>query len=770
MRSILFFYAAVVVFTLCAAPSACRAEDTATGGMHADDILQQLRAGSAHRAVKYFDSLPESTEITLAMKRVMAPRLRMTGDFGRARRLFEEILAETPNDESAMRGLAMTLFDVGDYESAQRLLFQLAAGDLDDGVKLPQAVTDALGPEAVADVPEPEPTNRIVVSAAPPDVPPEVVTTGVVEITSLAPTCEVAVAVPVTTVIPEPVLPRTQAVVIVTAEVAAVTGEVAVATNTVPEAVPEEAPRKPVTPADHLAMLIASNKISAAFAYHELLSKETELPSALRRLLATAYAEDGKCAQAARVYAALFDEDPTDSETGLAMVTLYGECDRDAALAAADKVLEHHPEDTSLLLAKAEIELSGENRDAALALGERVLELDATNEPARELCFDILVAKARTGEEGSNAFYEQALAIENSPDIRNEYVDVLYRQGRTQEVITAYEAFPEMADRPVGLLWTMAQLYTAQDNADAAIDAYEALLGNATNAPAVYPAYVELLLAEGRTQEVQRVLGIYPDGVKRPLALLAMTARFYDDTGDDDKALAAYREWFAAEPDRTDAGMRLAEILAERQAYDEALAVTDRVLAVDTSSVAAVRQQVLINAEKGAHAAVAAACGRLRELGADDEESVRLEREALRAVVQGKSGEEAAALYARLIDLGETDGKVLLGQAELLVELGRVKEAAAVFARLDPACDASQTLLRAVGEFYRSKQEFDKAIPVYRTLVKKNPDDAELKRALVVLYFDKGDFKSAAEVLDGPDGAGTTLPPDGDDDTSEPAP
>ena len=53
------------------------------------------------------------------------------------------------------------------------------------------------------------------------------------------------------------------------------------------------------------------------------------------------------------------------------------------------------------------------------------------------------------------------------------------------------------------------------------------------------------------------------------------------------------------------------------------------------------------------------------------------------------------------------------------------------------------------GAFYRENGAFDQAIPVYGELVRRNPADPELKRLLVVLYFDKGDFNNAVKVLDG---------------------
>ena len=89
-----------------------------------------------------------------------------------------------------------------------------------------------------------------------------------------------------------------------------------------------------------------------------------------------------------------------------------------------------------------------------------------------------------------------------------------------------------------------------------------------------------------------------------------------------------------------------------------------------------------------------------------------------------------------------------------LAEQGRIEEAAAAYERLGTGYDADEKLLRVIGEYYRETRAFDKAIPVYRKLVEMNPGDTELKRALVVLYFDKGDFDSAVKVLDGLPGEG----------------
>ena len=580
MRSTLVSWtAAAVAFCVVALPSG--GQDTRPGGPAANGILRELRTKSAIRAVEYFDSLPAGTEITLAIKKAIAPRLRRTGDYARARRMFEDILIADPRDEAATRGLTMTLFDMEDYEAAQRILFEVADGGLHPEVKLPDIVTQIVLPgpvdttdaglsaevaETTAEPPSPVPVETNVTEVAqevavePPPPAPAPAETNVIEVVETIPLERITVAVagptqevaevvvepiaivpeetdvsqqvaevvvepvvivpaetnladetvagavkrvsivpaetnvvedevgsaPVTIIVPEtrvvevepdtvpefpettnvvelvepcPVTPdmtaHTTAVVVIeptptcaveTAgvpltsivpeqatppiqHVAPATGRVVAAVTvdapleesvSTPGAPPRIATLEPEEIADHIALLLASNKTEAAVSLFELLPAEKRLSSRLRRSIAGCYEKKGYYVQAARLYESVFDENPDDFETGLAMVDLYTECDQDAAVDAADKVLKHHPRNVPVLFAKARIESVKKDRDEVAALCQRILALDNTHGPAKELCLGVLLSSAREHGKRAAEFYEKALAVEDSADIRRE--------------------------------------------------------------------------------------------------------------------------------------------------------------------------------------------------------------------------------------------------------------------------------------------------------------------------------------------------------------
>ncbi len=85
-------------------------------------ILNLCRSGKSKEAIARFEALPVGYEPSIATKRSVAKCYFEERRFKDAKPLYESILEEDPNDQTALRGLVTLLFNLGQYNKAVETL------------------------------------------------------------------------------------------------------------------------------------------------------------------------------------------------------------------------------------------------------------------------------------------------------------------------------------------------------------------------------------------------------------------------------------------------------------------------------------------------------------------------------------------------------------------------------------------------------------------------------------------------------------------------
>ena len=188
-----------------------------------------------------------------------------------------------------------------------------------------------------------------------------------------------------------------------------------------------------------------------------------------------------------------------------------------------------------------------------------------------------------------------------------------------------------------------------------------------------------------------------------------------------EQALVLYRQALARQPDSVEAqlGIARAEFSAGRE--EEAAREYERVVKLDVQNATAVLQLAKIYAR---HARTWPLAEReLRQYLAlrpnDAEEQLQLAR----LLAWQRKWKEAAAAYSRQAALGRTDRKEYVFT---LLNSGQSQRAEVVLKQALAAGDNDLDLREQLGSLYAARQDWNSALPLYASLVKAKPDDANL--------------------------------------------
>lgn len=329
----------------------------------------------------------------------------------------------------------------------------------------------------------------------------------------------------------------------------------------------------------------AGNRPDAVKLYEECAALEPENVDIQRRL-AEAYRLNRQHGKAIAVLEGLMESDPARAGGYLRdLLALHARAnDRDAAIEAAERLVEMAPSS-----AEARSELAGiyqryGEQDKALQQYRNVVQLDS-DEPAyyRELG-EALMRSERLGQ--ARDVFRKMLEAATNPtgrlDAVNHLAGVYVRLGRVEALAAEFRERVRATPKNLAAYEELAAVHRAAGDHKAALETIESARGEVEDRN----AFLRRLLAEAHDAgDFERVVAAYEELVtlagEPTVYELNRLAEAHARTGDLEAAVAVWERIATENPDDADAQLLVARALREHGYYEDAQTYVEAALQID---------------------------------------------------------------------------------------------------------------------------------------------------------------------------------------------
>ena len=276
------------------------------------------------------------------------------------------------------------------------------------------------------------------------------------------------------------------------------------------------------------------------------------------------------------------------------------------------------------------------------------------------------------------------------------------------QAIEEFERTVELEPNHVQALYDLGRLHLAKKNYQKAVDILDRL---SQLQPWISQAYLLKARAHIELDEVQEAI----ESLERSLAYdetnlenLKLLGNLYEQTGQREKARELYSRSLDSTTD-TDIRFRLALLLTDQNQFVEAISI-------------------------------------LQELVENFPKNVRINISLARALRGNKKYAKAAEVIKRALQDDPNHYGLNYELAELMSLLGERQEAIKRFLHLRDMSESNQRINAIeinLALLYQRTRQFDKAVELFRAVIRKNPDDEIAKLRVVYALKDAGRFKEA---------------------------
>ncbi|MBI4461842.1 MAG: tetratricopeptide repeat protein [Acidobacteria bacterium] len=391
------------------------------------------------------------------------------------------------------------------------------------------------------------------------------------------------------------------------------------------------------------------------------------------------------------------------------------------------QALTYDPDSTLLTVRLAEAyRRAGRIRDAVLE-AEAVVKADPKNLPARRLLARI---------------YLQTLG-ELQPGQANR---------RTLELaIEQYEAIVGLAPDDLESRLFLARLYRLNSQPDKAEATLKEVLASEPRSEQVLAALAQLYTEQGQYERAIELLREATD--QEPSSeLLATLAYAYEQGGDSDNAIAAYRRALEQDSGNSEIRQRLAQALLDAARYDEALSEYQTLIRQNPEDFQTYLRLSQIHRHRGDFEQAGAYLDRAEEISPDNLE-IGFNR-ALLYEAGGKFAEAVETLTDLVASVTRTDGQNDRARALLLEQLGMLHRRLENF---DAAVQSFELLLELddehaaraytqIIETLRQSHDLNAAIARARQARERFPEISGFRLQLATLLGEHGDLAEAEQL------------------------
>lgn len=392
--------------------------------------------------------------------------------------------------------------------------------------------------------------------------------------------------------------------------------------------------------------------------------------------------------------------DPASVEAAVLLASaLSRQGDADGAIAALDQAQERNPKDSNIRLMK--IRLYGErgNLDKVEEQYQELIALDPKNFTNRLTLARIYAGRDRI-DAAETLLREGIAADPGNRDLKLALIDLLAQRRGFSTAEKELQALIAAQPGEVAFAFKLADLYNRNkmpEKAEAILRKIIESEGTSAQGNAARNALARLLVARGDQKEAQELNAAVLDADPANSEALLMSAGFALGRGDHQAALTDIRRVLRNAPDSLPALKLQAE--AQFQSGDTELGIDtlQRIVQLDPRNSETRLRLASLLAQRGNRPA------------------------ALKLLDQAASSESASA-------------QILGARASLLIDQKQWSEAEQAIARIRAMPDGATLADSLTGAMYQARGEFDKAIAVFKPLLAKQPDSAELLTAIVRSY------------------------------------
>ena len=276
------------------------------------------------------------------------------------------------------------------------------------------------------------------------------------------------------------------------------------------------------------------------------------------------------------------------------------------------------------------------------------------------------------------------------------------------QAIEEFERTVELEPDHIKALYDLGRLHLAKKNYQKAVDILDRV---SQLQPWISQAYLLKARAHIELDEVQEAI----ESLERSLAYdetnlenLKLLGNLYEQTGQREKARELYSRSLDSTTD-TDIRFRLALLLTDQNQFVEAISI-------------------------------------LQELVEDFPKNARINISLARALRGNKKYAKAAEVIKRALQDDPNHYRLNYELAELMSLLGERQEAIERFLHLRDMSESNQRINAIeinLALLYQRTRQFDKAVELFRAVIRKNPDDEIAKLRFVYALKDAGRFKEA---------------------------
>ena len=252
-------------------------------------------------------------------------------------------------------------------------------------------------------------------------------------------------------------------------------------------------------------------------------------------------------------------------------------------------------------------------------------------------------------------------------------------------------------------------------------------------------------------------LVLRPEGERKAGALAYFVeGAAYEENGEIDKALEAYRKVLNVDPGQAELASRVAALLTRQDDFPQAIDILKDAIKANPNNAEPYSQLAFIYAKylKKMDQAVDYANRAITLNPRDIEAYQRL------CEIELAAGEEKKALQAldRATKVHSDDAAFWTGLGKLYAsilfkpdsqpkddELGRINE---IFKKAAERANDDPTVLKDVADYYASSQQLKEAIPLYLRVLELQPDDANAREKLATGFILTNQRAKAVEMLE----------------------
>jgi tetratricopeptide (TPR) repeat protein len=396
------------------------------------------------------------------------------------------------------------------------------------------------------------------------------------------------------------------------------------------------------------------------------------------------------------------------------------------------KALQYDPSSTQVVIQLAEAyRTSGSIRDAVVE-ARQLLEKNPDNLAAHRLLGRIYFQTLGEMEPATPAKDTLRLAIEE------------------------YEHITRLTPDDTDAWLTLARLHRMNSDLDATEAALKEVLAREPQSEVALATLAALYTDRGQHEKATELLEAAAEGTSSS-RLLGALGYSYDQAGEIDKAIEAYRRALTRESDHFEIRRRLADALLRAERYDEAIVEYQAIIDADPGDAEAyLRLSQLFRFQR--RFAEARATLQKAKKAAPDNLEIGF-NEALLHEAEGNYDAAVAVLSDMLARMTKASGdynpREQHGRSVVLERLGatyrrmeQFDEGAKVFEMMLALNeDAARRGYAQIAETYRQARLYDQGIEALRQARERFPDDRDFVVQLAMLTSESGALEPAAELL-----------------------